>query len=199
VDQSPRIRVLLEYDVGRAFLRWPIALLLALFLVLGQHGFSRSPRWVDPVSCNGGWFEAMAFLGGLISAMVIVEVLHWAFWRVQHWDEVMSLGQKDALLGRGTDASLGTELFQRSSGGSAPGDYDLQLSGGKLALAPANQIGGMLLGFALLILGFGIGTANPCEVPAIDWRTVVGWFVIAYALLMIGTGMEYEVKRRSKL
>jgi len=64
----------IEYDWGRVIRRWPYALLVCVFWVLGAHGLSWFPV-TKP--CNGGWWDGVEFVAEFLGAGILIEAFEW--------------------------------------------------------------------------------------------------------------------------
>ena len=190
--QVPRKRILAEYDLERVAVRLLFALIIGIMSVVTAHGGGWS--W-GQVRCNGGWAEAISFLGGFVCAIGIIEVLHWIAWRTAHRAYLISFEDREVLLGRGHEIKAST-LFPARDKACQSEDYDLQVSGGDLALTPRSLFAGLLLGVGLLLLGLVTNPPSPCERPSLDWRFVSGWFVEAYAALVVGAVIYMQISRK---
>jgi hypothetical protein len=179
VPNPPREKqTLVEYDGLRVGARMSVGLLAVLGFIATAHGYSKGWR---SIACSGTWEDTALFFACAVSAMAIIEISHWSVWRVVHRKEILPSEARQALIGR--------------SSGTPPADYDLVLSGGRLALAPMNPFLAVTVGCVLLIGASVLGFPNPCKVSVFTWRAVGSWFLSAYASLMFGTILENRLKR----
>jgi hypothetical protein len=123
-----------KYDTRRVISRWPFALLLSLIFVAARHGFSNYSNFSFD-TCNGGAPEAAVFLGGLFSAMMIVEFIHWAVWRIMNRRN-MYHDESPPFFTPGRDSHRAMTLFPESPPierrPEQPEECNFLLSGGRL-------------------------------------------------------------------
>jgi hypothetical protein len=122
----------IEYDWERVGTRFLFALLFVSLYVVGSHSGTRSGL---PIVCNGGLKEALSFLGRFLCALIIVELAHWTAWRLLYWS-VLSAQANNPVVPARTRSAVVIDLAQPVQAVRPNPEYQLEITRGKLALAP---------------------------------------------------------------
>lgn len=145
----------IEYDSARARQRWLYALLVAVFWVLGDHGLRPYPV---NTPCNGGWLDALEFLGEFVGVVVLLEVLGWVRWTV--WEKPWSTLTAD-------------------------GQAEVVFRGDGLPFVPQRLFWSLLFIGACFGLFKWAGSPDPCEAAIFSWKHFLGCVSFACGVLGI--------------